>query len=84
MSSTEVSLDAPIDRSDREASTLGERFAGVDGTEIEDTTDYKLMKEFIEAGLPEVSHASRAEDPLPLLWARRERRADDARERSAR
>src|SRR6187551_227517 len=28
MSSTEVSLDAPIDRSDREASTLGERFAG--------------------------------------------------------
>ena len=48
MSSTEVSSDAPIDRSDREASTLGERFAGVDGTEIEDTTDYKLMKEFIE------------------------------------
>src|SRR5258705_546851 len=34
MSATEVSLDAPIDRSDREASTLGERFAGVDGTEI--------------------------------------------------
>ena len=48
MSATEVSLDAPIDRSDREACTLGERFAGVDGTEIEDTTDYKLMKEFIE------------------------------------
>ena len=32
MSATEVSLDAPIDRSDREASTLGERFAGVDGS----------------------------------------------------
>jgi len=47
MSSTEVSLDAPIDRSDREASTFGERFAGTDGAEIEDTTDYKLMKEFI-------------------------------------
>jgi len=31
MSSTEVSLDAPIDRADREACTLGERFAGVDG-----------------------------------------------------
>ncbi len=28
MTSTEVSLDAPIDRQDREASTLGERFAG--------------------------------------------------------
>ncbi|MEX2179186.1 MAG: RNA polymerase sigma factor RpoD/SigA [Gemmatimonadaceae bacterium] len=48
MSATEVSLDAPIDRSDREASTLGERFAGVDGLEIEERTDYKLMREFIE------------------------------------
>src|SRR6187549_2109466 len=48
MSSTEVSLDAPIDRSDREASTLGERLAGVDGTEIEEVTDYKLMREFID------------------------------------
>ena len=48
MSATEISLDAPIDRSDREACTMGERFAGVDGTEIEDVTDYKLMREFIE------------------------------------
>jgi RNA polymerase primary sigma factor len=48
MSSTEVSLDAPIDRSDREACTLGERFAGVDGAEIEDVTDFKLMREFID------------------------------------
>ncbi|MEO6444915.1 MAG: RNA polymerase sigma factor RpoD/SigA [Gemmatimonadaceae bacterium] len=48
MSATEVSLDAPIDRSDREASTLGERFAGVDGAEIEEITDYKLMREFID------------------------------------
>ncbi len=48
MSATEVSLDAPIDRSDREASTLGERFAGVEGGEIEDSTDFKLMREFID------------------------------------
>ncbi|HTG54321.1 MAG TPA: sigma-70 family RNA polymerase sigma factor, partial [Gemmatimonadaceae bacterium] len=48
MSATEVSLDAPIDRSDREASTLGERFVGVDGVEIEDVTDFKLMREFID------------------------------------
>ena len=48
MAATEVSLDAPIDRSDREASTLGERFAGVDGAEIEEVTDYKLMREFID------------------------------------
>ena len=48
MSATELSLDAPIDRSDREACTLGERFAGVDGAEIEETTDFKLMREFID------------------------------------
>jgi RNA polymerase primary sigma factor len=48
MSSTEISLDAPIDRSDREASTLGERFAGIDGVDIEEATDDKLMREFID------------------------------------
>jgi RNA polymerase primary sigma factor len=48
MSATEISLDAPIDRSDREASTLGERFAGVDSGEIEDVTDFNLMREFID------------------------------------
>jgi RNA polymerase primary sigma factor len=50
MSSTEVSLDAPIDRSDREASTLGERFAGTEqqGADIEERTDYNLMREFID------------------------------------
>ena len=47
MSTIEMSLDAPIDRSDREASTFGERFAGADGADIEDTTDYQLMREFI-------------------------------------
>ena len=48
MSSTEVSLDAPVDRSDREASTLGERFAGGDGIEIEERTDFNLMRETID------------------------------------
>ena len=50
MSATEVSLDAPIDRSDREASTLGERFAGTEqqGADIEERTDYNLMREFID------------------------------------
>lgn len=47
MSSAELSLDAPVDRSDREASTLGERFAGVDGAEIEENTDFQLMRDFI-------------------------------------
>ena len=48
VSTTEVSLDAPVDRSDREASTFGERFAGIDNHDIEEVTDGKLMREFIE------------------------------------
>jgi RNA polymerase primary sigma factor len=48
MTSTEVSLDAPVDRSDRDAATLGERFSGIEGTDIEEKTDTRLMREFID------------------------------------
>jgi RNA polymerase primary sigma factor len=48
MTAAEVSLDAPIDRTDKDAATLGERFAGQEGSEIEDHTDGNLMREFIE------------------------------------
>lgn len=48
MTAAEMSLDAPIDRSDKDAATLGERFAGVDGSEIEQGTDSKLQREFID------------------------------------
>jgi len=48
MSATELSLDAPIDRSDREACTLGERFSGADGAEIEENTDVRLMRGCID------------------------------------
>lgn len=49
MAATEISLDAPVDRSDREASSLGERFAGIDAVEIEESTDFHLMREYIES-----------------------------------
>lgn len=48
MTSAELSLDAPVDRSDRDAATLGERFAGAEGYEIEAATDANLMRGFIE------------------------------------
>jgi RNA polymerase primary sigma factor len=48
MSSVEVSLDSPVDRSDRDAATLGERFVGLDSSDIEETTDCRLMREFID------------------------------------
>ncbi|MCH7875963.1 MAG: RNA polymerase sigma factor RpoD/SigA [Gemmatimonadetes bacterium] len=48
MTAAEISLDAPIDRTDKDAATIGERFAGQEGTEIEEQTDTKLMREFID------------------------------------
>lgn len=48
MTATEVSLDAPIDRTDKDAATMGERFAGQEGTDIEESTDGKLRREFLE------------------------------------
>lgn len=48
MTAAELSLDAPIDRSDKDAATFGERFAGQDGYEIEQGTDGRLMREFID------------------------------------
>lgn len=51
MTAAEMSLDAPVDRTDRDAATLGERFAGQEGGEIEETTDTRLMREFIDGVL---------------------------------
>jgi RNA polymerase primary sigma factor len=48
MTAAELSLDAPVDRSDKDAATLGERFAGQEGGEIEERTDGRLMREFID------------------------------------
>jgi len=48
MTAAEISLDAPVDRTDRDAATLGERFAGQEGSEIEDNTESKLMRESID------------------------------------
>ncbi len=48
MTAAEISLDAPIDRTDKDAATVGERFAGQQGREIEDLTDTKLMREFMD------------------------------------
>jgi RNA polymerase primary sigma factor len=48
MSAVELSLDAPLERGDKTAGTLGERFAGTEGGDIEDRTDARLMREFID------------------------------------
>lgn len=48
MTTAELSLDAPVERSDKAASTFGERFAGTEGGEIEENTDAHLTREFID------------------------------------
>jgi RNA polymerase primary sigma factor len=50
LTTSEVSLDAPVDRSDRDASTFGERFVATDD-DIEESTDSKLMREHIDRAL---------------------------------
>ena len=48
MTATELSLDAPVERGDKGTSTMGERFAGLEGGEIEEQADAHLMREFID------------------------------------
>ncbi len=48
MTAAEVSLDAPLDRGDKDAASLGDRFAGQKGDEIEAGTDCKLRREFLD------------------------------------
>ena len=52
ISTVEVSLDAPVDRGgDRDAGTLGDRFADGDGEGIEEATDQRLMREHLARAL---------------------------------
>jgi RNA polymerase primary sigma factor len=48
MTSAELSLDAPVERSDKTSGTMGERFAWTQSGEIEERTDATLMREFID------------------------------------
>jgi len=47
MTSTEFSLDAPVERHDATAVTFGERVAGAVASEIEERTDHGLQRAFI-------------------------------------
>lgn len=48
MTAAELSLDAPVERGDKTAGSMGERFAGTAGGDIEERTDARLMREFID------------------------------------
>jgi RNA polymerase primary sigma factor len=66
MITSEVSLDAPVDRSDRDAATIGERFSALDGDDIEEATDDELMRNFVRTALDR--HLSPRERQILVLY----------------
>ena len=45
---SELRLDAPIDRSDSDSATLGERFVGTEGDEVQETVEHTARRDFLE------------------------------------
>ena len=66
MITSEVSLDAPVDRGDRDAATVGERFSAADGDDIEGATDDELMRNFVRTALDR--HLSPRERQILVLY----------------
>ena len=48
VAASELSLDAPLDRGDRDSSSFGERFAGSEADEIEEEVEFQARREFLE------------------------------------
>jgi RNA polymerase primary sigma factor len=48
VAASELSLDAPIDRGDRDSASVGERFAGAEAEDIEETVESQAQREFLD------------------------------------
>jgi RNA polymerase primary sigma factor len=48
VAASELSLDAPLDRGDRDSASFGERFAGAEAVEIEEEVEAQARREFLE------------------------------------
>jgi len=48
VATAELSLDAPVDRGDRDSASLGDRFAGTDEDEIETDVEHQARRDFLE------------------------------------
>ena len=48
VAASELSLDAPIDRSDRDGASFGERFSGAEASEIEENVEAIACRDFLE------------------------------------
>ena len=49
VAATELSLDAPLDRGDRDSASFGERFAGSEGTDIEEGVEAAARRNCLES-----------------------------------
>ena len=49
VAASELSLDAPIDRSDRNSASFGERFSGAEASDIEQDVEAIACRDFLEA-----------------------------------
>ena len=67
VAASELSLDAPIDRSDGNSASFGERFAGIEATDIEEDVEAIRSSGFPRYHVRQLSHRAREEDSLPLL-----------------
>ncbi|HET6230259.1 MAG TPA: RNA polymerase sigma factor RpoD/SigA [Longimicrobiaceae bacterium] len=48
VAASELSLDAPLDRGDRDSASFGERFAGTESDEIEEEVESAARRDFLE------------------------------------
>src|SRR5690606_5671922 len=48
VAASELSLDAPIDRGDRDSASFGERFAGDEAIDIEEQVEAQARREFLD------------------------------------
>jgi len=48
VAASELSLDAPIDRSDGNSASFGERFAGIEATDIEQDVEAIARRDFLD------------------------------------
>jgi RNA polymerase primary sigma factor len=48
VAASELSLDAPIDRGDRDSASFGERFAGAEAEDIEESVESQAQREFLD------------------------------------
>jgi RNA polymerase primary sigma factor len=48
VAASELSLDAPIDRGDRDSASFGERFAGTEAEDIEEQVESQARREFLD------------------------------------